>query len=241
MPPQGRSWIESYPDCMKRIDKKIARQYRFITNPIREQLTIAHSSFLLLKQMVKNIQDREAKGIDQTETWEALKSLTLESNKDNKDVNIPASTLNLYQQLLVEANAQLGLYQLPEEDFGKHEPLIRLTQYETMKKYIFDGEDPKKSLKRLEIQANTQVETNVFKQLSDGSVPSFEKFASTKKAIQKINSGGGVNTPLKEKTKREETLAQYQKLNAMITERNFDRVRKLQAGLDQNLLPLELQ
>ena len=52
-----------------------------------------------------------------------------------------------------------------------------------MREHMFDGEDPRKALKRLEIQAETQMETKVFKQLSDGSVPSFEKFAATKKKI----------------------------------------------------------
>ena len=35
-------------------------------------------------------------------------------------------------------------------------------------------------------------------------------------------------------------MAQYQKLNAMITEKNFERVKRLQAGLDQEQLPMEL-
>ena len=140
---------------------------------------------------------------------------------------------------MIEANAQLQLFKFPKDDFGEHEQLIRQTQYEAMKDYIFDGEDPRKALKRLEIQAETQQETRVFKQLSDGSVPSFEKFAATKKQIQQANLGRSV-TPLKEKIKRDQTMAQYQKLNAMMTEKNFERVKKVQAGLDQQYLPAEL-
>ena len=36
MPAQGRSYIESYPDAMKRMDAKFGRDYRFIANPVRE-------------------------------------------------------------------------------------------------------------------------------------------------------------------------------------------------------------
>lgn len=54
---------------------------------------------------------------------------------------------------MVEANAQLQLFKLPEKVFGEHEGLIRLTQYESMRKHLYDGEDPRKALKRLEIQA----------------------------------------------------------------------------------------
>ena len=43
-----------------------------------------------------------------------------------------------------------------------------------MRKHLYDGEDPRKALKRLEIQAQTQLETQVYTQLADGSVPSFE-------------------------------------------------------------------
>jgi len=64
MPAQGRSYIESYPDCAKRIDIKLKRPYRFVTNPVREQLMVTQSAMLLLQQMLRNIRAREAKGID---------------------------------------------------------------------------------------------------------------------------------------------------------------------------------
>ena len=58
-----------------------------------------------------------------------------------------------------------------------------------MQKNMFDGEDPKLAFKRIQIQAETQLETQVYTQLQDGQVPSFEKFMATKKKIQKSNKG----------------------------------------------------
>ena len=57
----------------------------------------------------------------------------------------------IYKELLVEANAQLGLLQLPEAVFGKYEHLIRATQYNEMKKVDFGGKDPRVEIKRLKI------------------------------------------------------------------------------------------
>lgn len=54
----------------------------------------------------------------------------------------------LYQKLMVEANAQLGLFQLPEEIFGRYKDLIRITQYEEMKRIDFDGKDPRIELRK---------------------------------------------------------------------------------------------
>ena len=58
----------------------------------------------------------------------------------------------LYTELLVEANAQLGLLALPESVFGNYRELIRTTQYEAMKKYDFDGKDPRVALKQEKIK-----------------------------------------------------------------------------------------
>jgi len=78
MPAQGRSFIESFPDCMLRIEPKLKRNYRFITNPIKEELMVQKSAFLLLDRMKKNIREREDNGIDQSSTWETLKSLVVD-------------------------------------------------------------------------------------------------------------------------------------------------------------------
>ena len=62
-----------------RFDRKIARLekdgYRFVANPARERLMARNGAKLLLSQVIKNIQDRELRGIDQTETKILLKSL----------------------------------------------------------------------------------------------------------------------------------------------------------------------
>lgn len=64
MPAQGRSYIESYPNAMKRFELKMERNYRFITNPIREEQFVMNHSIMLMHQIVKNIQEREAEGIE---------------------------------------------------------------------------------------------------------------------------------------------------------------------------------
>ena len=51
---------------------------------------------------------------------------------------------------MVEANAQLGLFKLPEDIFGKYEPVIRKALYNKMKD-MSGGLDPRKEAKRLEI------------------------------------------------------------------------------------------
>ena len=106
MPAQGRSFIESYPDSVKRLEPKFSRNYRFITNPIREQMFTINNSMLLLNQMVKNIKGREAQGKDQQATWDAIQSL-INDSEEGKEANLASSSIEMYRQLLVEANSQL--------------------------------------------------------------------------------------------------------------------------------------
>ena len=72
-----------------------------------------------------------------------------------KEQNVTAKALLLYKQLMIEANAQLGLFVLPEETFAKYESLMRVTLYEQMRKDYFGGEDPRKAIRRSEIQTET--------------------------------------------------------------------------------------
>lgn len=79
-----------------------------------------------------------------------------------QDQNVSAKALQLYKQLMIEANTQLGLFVLPEETFSKYETLMRVTLYEQMKKDLFAGEDPRAAIRRSEIQAETQMQTSVY-------------------------------------------------------------------------------
>jgi hypothetical protein len=54
----------------------------------------------------------------------------------------------LYKELLMEANAQLGLVQLPENLFGRYKSLIKQVQYAEMQKIDFAGKDPRVELKK---------------------------------------------------------------------------------------------
>jgi hypothetical protein len=60
--------------------------------------------------------------------------------------------LQLYRELMVEANSQLGLFSMPESLFAKYKEIIKITSYDEMKKLL--GEDPKKVWKRESIQAD---------------------------------------------------------------------------------------
>jgi len=48
------------------------------------------------------------------------------TNTDLDNVSLKKAK-RLYKELLMEANAQLGLVQLPEDIFGKYKELIRIT------------------------------------------------------------------------------------------------------------------
>ena len=86
------------------------------------------------------------------ETRILLRSLTETSeNKGAEEDSVSIKALNLYKRLMIQANTQLGLFALPEETFGKYETLMRATLYEQMKKNTFDGEDPKKVYRRLDV------------------------------------------------------------------------------------------
>ena len=109
----------------------------------------------LVRQVFANIEAREAKGIDQKAARRIMEK-ALEINQ--KDPRLEASNntgegmgkapttpiqpaeLRLYQKLMVEANAQLGLLKLPKELFGEYENLIKVTHYERFKELL--GEDP---------------------------------------------------------------------------------------------------
>lgn len=45
--PEGRMFIETMEDAEKRFDRKLMRNYRFVANPLREQMTIAMNARLL--------------------------------------------------------------------------------------------------------------------------------------------------------------------------------------------------
>ena len=60
---------------MKRFDKKLNREYRFVTNPKKERMMIVEAAISLIKKIEENIAERERKGIKQDETRFLLTSL----------------------------------------------------------------------------------------------------------------------------------------------------------------------
>ena len=227
-PPVGRYFIDSMEEMQTRLDLKLARLkkdgYRFVNNPQREKLIAEKGSQMLLTQIMLNIKEREAQGISQEETKLLLKKLATESDQED-NVTLKKAE-RLYKELLIEANAQLGLVQLPEDIFGKYRELIRVTQFEAMRKIDFDGKDPRVELKRMRIQAKNKVERQIYTQLSDGSVPSFNQFQAIKKELTDKQQ-----TPLTIEEQRKEDIKQYYELESMATEQNAARINKLQNDL----------
>jgi hypothetical protein len=72
---EGRLYIESMEAAEKRFDRKLLRNYRFVANPMREQLTVLMNAKLLFAQVEKNIRTREEAGEDMEETKILLRSL----------------------------------------------------------------------------------------------------------------------------------------------------------------------
>ena len=72
---------------------------------------------------------------------------------------------------------------MPESAYGQYKELIKATQYKMFKEDLLGGEEPRLAKKREQIQQLTMKETGVYAQLSDGSVPSFEKFKAVKDKI----------------------------------------------------------
>ena len=48
-------YIEPFAETEKRFDRKLLRNYRFVANPMREQLTVLMNARLLFAQVEKNI------------------------------------------------------------------------------------------------------------------------------------------------------------------------------------------
>ena len=113
-----------------------------------------NSAKMLVAKMCQNIAEREAKGINQSETRILLQALA-DANKSTDNITLKRAE-KLYKELLMEANAQLGLLQLPEAIFGKYTNLIKQIQFQEMRDKVFDGKDPRVELKRLQIQSENQ-------------------------------------------------------------------------------------
>lgn len=106
-PPVGRLFIDSMDEMQNRLDLKLTRLkkdgYRFVNNPQREKLIAEKGSHMLLTQIMINIKDREARGINQEETKLLLKKLATEGDQED-NVTIKKAE-RLYKELLIEANA----------------------------------------------------------------------------------------------------------------------------------------
>ena len=106
LPPSGRLYVELYSDCKKRFDKKVQRQYRFVTNPKKELMMHDQAMDQIILQIMQNIDDRERRGVDQTKTKNFLKKLAIGFGKEDKEGHfVPAGAFKILRELFVEANS----------------------------------------------------------------------------------------------------------------------------------------
>ena len=139
---------------------------------------------------------------------------------------VPRQAFELQRELIMEANAQLGLLKFPESSYGEYKELIKATIYKMFKEDVYGGQEPRLAQKIEKIQQVTMQETGVYTQLSDGSVPSFEKFKAIKQKIQNSNNNSKMS-PLTRQEKQQQTIDQYMKLEQMVNDLTRDRVRVL--------------
>lgn len=111
----GRDSLEEYETTMKRIDEKRYKTYEYVIDPKTRMMkaTFAHS--MIMQQIYKNIWKREQEGIDQTDIRMELQKFF------NDDPTVGG--YEVFKELFVEANTQLGFFKLPEE-FMKYKDLI---------------------------------------------------------------------------------------------------------------------
>lgn len=160
------------------------RPYRFLVNPVREMQQLKFLFERIFNQIEANIAKREAQGIDQTQSRVLLSQLL----KGNESYATPEN-LQLYRELVVEANTQLGYFTMPEEIFGKYKEIVKMTTYDSLKDQL--GEDPRKHYKRQQVLLENESNRNIYTQLPDGRVPSFQEFKAIKDKITRTNEGLG--------------------------------------------------
>ena len=68
--------------------------------------------------------------------------------------------MQLYRELIVEANTQLGYLTMPEELFAKYKEIVKITTYEGLKQVL--GEDPRKYYNREKISNENQEKRQVY-------------------------------------------------------------------------------
>ena len=118
---------------------KQKKEYRFVTHPKREQEQTIFMLNEIINKVYLNIEERHNKGIDQTKTKAIMDNILQISKQDprllaennlgngggkdmydNQHKTVDPRDLRLYEKLMVEANAQLGYFKLPEDMFGHH-------------------------------------------------------------------------------------------------------------------------
>eukprot|EP00347_Sterkiella_histriomuscorum_P017245 403350129 len=234
IPASGRDIIESYEVTMKKIDQKVERKYTFAVNQLRQCQTLNVMMKSLLRQIEININNRIKQGIDQTSVRVGLSQLFQQEQETPEN-------LQLWRELFIEANTQLGYFTLPNDVLEKYKDIVRVTFRNMQKEQL--GEDPERHMKRKSVLLESQRELGVATQLEDGSVPSFTQFKAIRDQIVKSNQGKGPTSPLVLAEKEEDTIQQYMRLEQLAKDypNTRNKVDELQSNLNQDYLPVELR
>ena len=148
--------------------------YYFVTDKYNRDREIEIAEKILLSQICINIREKQLKGINMNVTKNVLRKYTM--GLKTKE------TIELYNELLVEANAQLGLLRL-DNSFRKYEDKIKDVIKDNFKNIY--GEDIEKMYKNTIIKMYNQVKGIDPYIIKDGSEPEIRQsdFQSKQKKL----------------------------------------------------------
>lgn len=129
----GRQFLKLYDEDLKQIEKEDRNE--FIEDKYTLNTYISFGMQLLFIQIKHNIRKKELEGINLISTKMALKKLLVDNIKNKQ-------TLDNYNELITEANAQLGIFKLPKS-FKKFEKKLSQTILENYKETIDENFEEK--------------------------------------------------------------------------------------------------
>jgi hypothetical protein len=171
-PTAGRVMNNDYNEELEKLEKN--NKFYFVTDKYTKTKELKYIEGLLFNQIVLNIRNRELKGINQNSIKVILhKYLSGVRTKE---------TIDVYNELLVEANTQLQLLRL-DESYRQYEYKVREVLKEELT--VMYGENPETVYKNSIIKMYNQVKGIDPFILKDGSEPELRNNIDYQK--QKVN------------------------------------------------------
>jgi len=123
---EGRKYLKNYDEQLKEIEKEDRNE--ILIDKYTLQQYMLFGSQLIMLQISNNIRKRELKGENLISTKLALKKLFVNGIKNKQ-------TLDTYNELVAEANAQLNIFKLPKS-YKKFENKVKETLLENYKEMM---------------------------------------------------------------------------------------------------------